>query len=101
MSQFEKWAAEWNGGMLNDNDDSARVAKAAAQAAWQAAQPKWQPIYTAPDRKEVLVHIQEGPVCTAMKDGRDWWYTVGNGEVIEIADFERPTRWMPAPEVPE
>ena len=34
MNDFDKWAEGWNDGMLNDPDDSVRVARAAAHAAW-------------------------------------------------------------------
>lgn len=99
MSEFEKWAAEWNGGLLNDPDDSARVAKAAAQAAWQAAKPKWQPIETAPDREYILILVDGQITGVGSTYLGDWWASMPNGEVCELN--EPPTHWMPLPAPPE
>lgn len=59
MRQFGEWAVDWNDGMLlDDDDDAAKVAYLAARAAWQAAQPKWQPFETAPkDGTQFLLRV--------------------------------------------
>lgn len=59
MTDFEKWASGYHAGMLNDPDDSARFARAAACDAWQAALPKWQPADTAPENKHVLACFED------------------------------------------
>lgn len=80
----------------------AHETKKAAQAAWQAAQPRWRPIETAPDRQEIMIYMEEQElVCTATRDGNNWWFTVGNGDIYEIDYPIYITHWMPIPQPPE
>ena len=74
------------------------AASAIYEAALQAAQPKWQPIETAPDREYILILVDGQITGVGSTYLGDWWASMPNGEVCELN--EPPTHWMPLPEAP-
>lgn len=99
MTDFEKWVSGYHAGMLNDPDDFARFARAAACDAWKAAQPEWQPIETAPDDTPVLTYWiePEGSVAEVMSKIDGKWYS----PMVLINQNAKPTHWQPLPAPPE
>lgn len=92
---FEKWAGSWCQGMLLDSDDSARVAHAAAKAAWDAGQhSRWQSVDTLPEEDTPVLGLdvfRDIYVCSHH-----------NSFFIDSDMFDISiTHWMPLPEPPE
>lgn len=88
---FEEWAksSKWD----FDSSEYAKEIKEIAKAAWEAARPKWLPIESAPEFKDVLVKEITGHVYIAERQRDKWWQSV------ESADIRvRPVKWMPIPE---
>ena len=77
---------------INKENDRERIV---AVTAWEAAQPKWQPIETAPHKEEVLLKFPTNDICNGSSlDGVRWYHKF---EVTE----DQPTHWMPLPKKEE
>lgn len=78
--------------------DLEQSCKRLACIAWRAAQPKWQPIETAPDRVPVILFI-EGGILVGEKVSSNFWAVSPIYESYKI-EPTTPTHWMPLPEPP-
>lgn len=87
---FEKWVN--NPYILHRDADNAHDYEhpwtRAAWAAWRAAQPKWQPIETAPSGCDILVTNGDVTWIDWKSDGAFW------------QQQDDATHWMPLPEPP-
>lgn len=69
-----------------------------AALTWEAAQPRWRPISTAPEREHMLILVDDMTATGNTYDG-NWWATMPNGDVYELDS--PPTHWMPLPQPPK
>ena len=103
---FEKWYRRHCHSEPPQHDDDGYVSYhtnewwVAWQGCWQVAQPRWQPIETAPmDETAVLVYDANGDeLATAFwDDTENRWYETSTLDVF----VGQPTHWMPLPEPPK
>ena len=102
---FEKWFNE-NYNKVSDVRISKELTKKRCLIVWQAAQPQWQPIETAPrSGKRFLVYFDGGmiKICFFMREDTE----AGLEFLFEDGDFlsllkrgYNPTCWQPLPSPP-
>ena len=110
---FEEWCERYNGGILLDDTLTASAMRSAAQDAWEAAQPQWQPPETAPkDGSTFLADVgYPWPVLAVWSKAHNEWacadyqLDVLNGEWVDAyfqTEYEKPDglrAWMPLPKI--
>ena len=95
---FEKW---WEK-KVGNSDQWTTLERLAAKDAWEAAQPQWQPIETAPINISVICSTTNGRVgeaCFITGITNPSWYWAD--EAFPADGDGRPTHWMPLPEAPK
>lgn len=65
------------------------------RAVWQAAQPQWQLISSAPNDTTVLISVKGTVVTGYYHSPRREWVIPGVGKIVVLPDF-----WMPLPNPP-
>lgn len=98
---FKEWWESKHAPHTKDIDpELVEIIKNFSRVAWEAAQQKWQPIETAPEREPVLAYFKElddNYIAVAAREDGDWW-TDTCGEFMEANTS--PTHWMPLPDTP-
>lgn len=94
---FEEWWKQHGSGGING--------KIAAQRAWEAAKPKWQPIETAPKDYTLIILNESDSVFAGVwidnpnHFGEIGWYESTYFESLWYSHHPcNPTHWMPLPE---
>lgn len=129
MNTFNEWwqAEEEKMRQQGADDEVVLLAmRSIAEMAWNAAQPQWQPIDTAPkgtyselrdddewvDPPRVLLSTSQGVVIAYWDyyfdgnvgghgyQGNETAWVGDDGELVEDV-FDMPTHWMPLPEAPQ
>lgn len=122
MTDFNKWWQREEEKMREhcaNDEEVLRAMRNIAEMAWNAAQPQWQPIETAPESGPFLVHggmfrselYSDSKTREAVKvSGRAPYIMFHNkGDILfYVADANydevwvvNPTHWMPLPEAPQ
>lgn len=65
------------------------------QGVWQAAQPQWQPISSAPKDTRILISVKGTVVMGYYCSSKNEWAIPGVGRITVPPDF-----WMPLPNPP-
>ena len=93
---FEDWFERYSD---KNNYHSKEELKMLAKQAWEAAQPKWQPIETAPDKVPVILFIRGG-ILVGEKVSSNFWAVSPTYESYKIEPISQ-AYWMPLPESPK
>lgn len=98
---FEEYWSHWSSLYLSE-EGSESLFESIAEKAWQAAQPQWQPIETAPKLGErFLVHCEGGHLEVAFNlRGKIIGDSGSNTLTLKDKGY-KPTHWMPLPPPPQ
>ena len=99
---FEEWFERYSD---KNNYHSKEELKILAKQAWEAAQPKWQPIETVPLDSDIphyfLVHTSHENILMACgMEGEITYLTFMDGLSFDTNCYGKPTHWMPLPPPP-
>ena len=88
-TKFESWA---------DDRDLRGVIRHYAMLGWEASQPKWMPIESAPDQEEVLLYISNPPFGDKPRQAIGGCFTENGKKYSTCAGA---THWHPKLEPPK